>query len=165
MPVALDLNPDRGVLAFTILLAVFTGILLGIAPAWRCSLLNPADRLRQGAHGLTPRIGKLGKALVSSQIAFSRVLLLGAALLAQSLAKLRSSDLGFRMDHVLEVSLYPRPGGYQGLAINSYHNELLERVSNIPGRSRCRVFQQFGGGRLEKKAALREPPFFGGCCC
>jgi len=90
---------------------------------------------------------------------------LGAALLAQSLAKLRSSDLGFRMDHVLEVSLYPRPGGYQGLATNSYHNELLERVSNIPGRSRCRIFQQFGGGRLEKKAALREPPFFGGCCC
>ena len=165
MPVALDLNPDRGGARLHHFVGGVHRNSVWNLPAWRCSLLNPADRLRQGAHGLTPRTGKLGKALVSSQIAFSLVLLLGAALLAQSLAKLRSSDLGFRMDHVLEVSLYPRPGGYQGLAINSYHNELLERVSNIPGRSRCRVFQQFGGGRLEKKAALREPPFFGGCCC
>jgi predicted permease len=133
MPVALDLSPDLRVLAFTIFLAIFTGILFGIVPAWRCSMLNPAAALQQGTYSLTGRTGRLGKILVSSQIAFSLVLLLGAGLLVQTFARLRSSDLGFQTDNLLEVTLYPRAGGYQDIAINDYHNQLLERVSSIPG--------------------------------
>jgi predicted permease len=133
MLVALDLSPDLRVLSFTIFLAVFTGILFGIVPAWRCSLLNPAAALQQSTHNLTERTGKLGKILVISQVAFSLVLLLGAGLLAKSFERLRSSDLGFQMDNVLEVSLYPRPGASQDLDMNSYHSQLLERVSGIPG--------------------------------
>src|SRR5260370_4555541 len=71
--------------------------------------------------------------LVSSQVALSLVLLLGAGLLAKSLERLRSSDLGFQMDNRLEVILYPRPEGYQNLDMNSYHMQLLERVSSVPG--------------------------------
>jgi predicted permease len=133
MPVALDLSPDLPVLSFTIFLGVFTGILFGIVPAWRCSLLNPAAALQQSTHNLTERTDKLGKILVISQVAFSLVLLLGAGLLAKSFERLRSSDLGFQMDNVLEVSLYPRPGASQDLDMNSYHSQLLERVSSIPG--------------------------------
>jgi predicted permease len=133
MLVALDLSPDLRVLSFTIFLAVFTGILFGIVPAWRCSLLNPAPALQQGTHNLSGRTGKFGKMLVSSQVAFSLVLLLGAGLLAKSFERLRSSDLGFQMDNVLEVTLYPRPGASQDLDMNSYHSQLLERVSSIPG--------------------------------
>jgi putative ABC transport system permease protein len=127
------LRPDLRVLAFTIFLAVFTGILFGIVPAWRCSLLNPAAALQQGTHNSAERTGKLGKMLVSSQVAFSLVLLLGAGLLAKSFERLRSADLGFQTDRVLEVILYPRPQGYQDLDKNSYHNQLLERVSTLPG--------------------------------
>jgi predicted permease len=133
MLVALDLSPDLQVLSFTIFLAVFTGILFGIVPAWRCSLLNPADALKEGAHSQSGKTGKLSKVLVSSQVAFSLVLLIGAGLLTKSFQRLLSSDLGFQMDNVLEISLYPRPGGYQNLDLNSYHRQLLERVSAIPG--------------------------------
>lgn len=133
MLVALDLSPDLRVLSFTILLAVFTGILFGIVPAWRCSLLNPAAALQQSAHNLAGRTGKLGKMLVSSQVAFSVVLLLGAGLLARSYQRLRSADLGFQMDNVLELSLYPKPSAYESLDMNSYHMQLLERVASIPG--------------------------------
>jgi len=133
MLVALDLSPDLRVLSFTIFLAVFTGILFGIVPAWRCSLLNPAAALQQSTHNLAERTGKLGKLLVSSQVAFSLVLLLGAGLLAKSFERLQFADLGFQMENVLEVSLYPRAGAYQGVDMNSYHNQLLERVSRIPG--------------------------------
>jgi len=133
MLVALDLSPDLRVLSFTVLLAVFTGILFGVVPAWRCSLLHPAAMLHQGTHSLAGRTGKLGKVLVSSQVAFSLVLLLGAGLLAKSFERLRSADLGFQMDNVLEFSLYPRPGAYQDLDMNSYHNQLLEHVASIPG--------------------------------
>jgi predicted permease len=133
MLVALDLSPDLQVLSFTIFLAVLTGILFGMVPAWRCSLLNPADALKEGAHSQSGRTGKLSKVLVSSQVAFSLVLLIGAGLLTKSFQRLLSADLGFQKDNVLEISLYPRPGGYQDLDLNSYHRQLLERVSAIPG--------------------------------
>jgi predicted permease len=133
MLVALDLSPDLLVLSFTSFLAVFTGILFGLVPAWRCSPLNPAAALQQSMHNLSERTGKLGKLLVSSQVAFSLVLLLGAGLLAKSFERLRSADLGFQMDNVLEVSLYPKPDAYQDLDMNSYHTQVLERVSRIPG--------------------------------
>lgn len=133
MLIALDLSPDLRVLSFTIFLAVFTGILFGIVPAWHCSLLNPAGALKAGTHTLAGRTGRLGKLLVSSQVAFSLVLLLGAGLLAKSFERLRSSDLGFQTDNVLEVSLYPKPSAYQDLDLNRYHSQLLERVSSIPG--------------------------------
>lgn len=133
MLIALDLRPDLRVLAFAILLALFTAILFGIVPAWRCSVLNPVDALREAGHTFAARTGRLGRILVSSQMAFSLVLLLGAGLLAKSFVRMRSSDLGFQMDHVLEVSLYPRPGAYQGLDLNSYHRQLLEGVSGLSG--------------------------------
>lgn len=133
MLVALDLSPDLRVLSFTILLAVFTGILFGVVPAWRCSSLNPVDTLKEGTHSLAGRTGRLSEILVSCQVAFSLVLLIGAGLLAESFEKLLFSDLGFQTDHVLEISLYPSPGGYQDLDLNSYHMQLLERVSAIPG--------------------------------
>jgi predicted permease len=133
MLVALDLSPVSQVLSFTISLAVFTGILFGMVPAWRCSLLNPVDALKEGTHSLAGRTGKLSKILVSSQVAFSLVLLIGAGLLAESFQRLLSSDLGFQVDNVLEISLYPRPGGYQDLDLNSYHRQLLKRVSAVPG--------------------------------
>jgi len=133
MPVSLDLSPDWRVLFFTISLAVFTGILFGVVPAWRCSLPSPALALQQGRQGVAERTGKLGKVLVSSQVALSLVLLVGAGLLAQSFERLLSSDLGFQTDHVLEVTLYPQPGAYQDIDLNVYHQQLLERVSNVPG--------------------------------
>lgn len=133
MLVSLDLRPDLLVLAFAVLLAVLTGILFGIVPAWRCSRADPSAILHQTAHSLAGTTGKLGKMLVSSQIAFSLVLLIGAGLLAESFERMRSSDFGFQMDNVLEVSLYPKPGGYQDLDANSYHTQLLERVSSLPG--------------------------------
>jgi predicted permease len=133
MLVALDLSPDFRVLSFTIFLAVFTGILFGVVPAWRCSLLNPAATLEQSTHSVAGMTGNLGKLLVSSQVALSLVLVLGAGLLAKSYERLRSADFGFQTENVLEVSLYPKPGAYQDVDMNRYHEQLLERISRIPG--------------------------------
>jgi predicted permease len=131
--VALDLSPDLQVLSFTMFLAISTGILFGMVPAWHCSLLSPIGALKEGTQSPARKTSKLSKILVSSQVAFSLVLLIGAGLLTQSFQKLLSSDLGFQMDNVLEISLYPRPGGYQDLDLNSYHQQLLARVSGLPG--------------------------------
>ncbi len=132
-PVSLDLSPDLRVLSLTVSVAILTGILFGLAPAWRCSREDPASVLQQNARSMTGGTGMLSKALIITQVALSLVLLLGAGLLVRSFERLRSVDLGFQKESVLEISLNPKPGGYLNLDLNSYHKQLLERVSNISG--------------------------------
>ncbi len=132
-PVTLDVSPDLRVLSLTASVAILTGILFGVAPAWRSSREDPATVLQQNARSLSSGTGKLSKALIITQVALSLVLLLGAGLLARSFEKLRSIDLGFQKESLLEITLYPKPGGYQNLDLNSYHKQLLARISSLPG--------------------------------
>ena len=132
-PVTLDLSPDLRVLSLTMSVATLTGILFGLAPAWRASREDPATVLQQNARNLASGVGKLSKALIVTQVVLSLVLLLGAGLFVRSFQRLRSLDLGFQKESVLEVALYPRPGGYKNLELNSYHRQLLARVSSLPG--------------------------------
>ena len=76
-PVTLDLSPDLRVLSLTVSIAILTGILFGLAPAWRSSREDPAYVLQQNARGLSGRTGKLNIALIITQVALSLVLLLG----------------------------------------------------------------------------------------
>jgi predicted permease len=131
-PVVLDLSPDWRVLALTASVAIVTGILFGLAPAWRCSRQDPASEVQQNSRRLAGGTGKLGKTLIVSQIALSLILLLGAGLLARSFQRLCSVDPGME-ESVLQVGLNPRPGGYQNLEMNGYHRQLIDRVSSLPG--------------------------------
>jgi predicted permease len=131
-PVTLDLRPDWRVLLLTAAVAILTALLFGGAPAWRCSREDAASVLRQNARSLAGATGKLSKALMVTQVALSLVLLLAAGLLARSFERLCTVDPGFE-ERVLEVSLYPRPGGYQNLDLSSYHRQLIERISSVPG--------------------------------
>ena len=146
-PVTLDLRPDWRVLSLTASVAILTGILFGLAPAWRCSREDPASVLQQNARSLAGTTGKLGKALIVTQIALSLMLLLGAGLLARSFQRLCSVDPGLE-ESVLEVGLYPRPGGYRDLDMNGYHWQLIERISNLPGVGSVGFSDvSIGGGR------------------
>ena len=133
VPVSLDLRPDLRVLALTLSVAVLTGILFGLAPAWRSSRQDPAFALQQNARSLGGGSGKLGKSLIVAQVALSLVLLLGAGLFVRSFQRLRSVNFGFEESRLLEVTLNPRPGGYDNVDMRSYHKQLLQRIAAIPG--------------------------------
>src|SRR5438067_2492382 len=131
--VSLDLRPDLHVLSVVLFVGVFTGILFGLAPTWHSSQQDPSVVLQQSSRSLAGGAGKLGKALIITQVALSLVLLLGAGLLVRTFQQLRSLDLGFRKDNLLEVIPTAKPTGDQNVDMNSYHNEQIKRVSNIPG--------------------------------
>jgi predicted permease len=135
IPISLDLSPDLRVLALTFSVAALTGILFGLAPAWRCARQDPASVLQQNARSAGGVSGKLGKSLIVAQVALSLVLLLGAGLFVGSFERLRSVNLGFEESHLLQITLNPRPGGYDQLEMASYHKQLLERIAGIPGVS------------------------------
>jgi predicted permease len=146
-PVLLDLRPDLRVLSLTISVAMLTGMLFGFAPAWRSSRQDPASVLQRNTRTLGGRTGNLSRALIITQVALSLVLLLGAGLLLRTFERLRSVDLGFQKESVLEISLNPKPGGYQKLDLSSYRRQLLDRVASLPGvRSAGYSDTPLGGG-------------------
>jgi hypothetical protein len=102
----LDLCVDSRVLAFTSCMAILTGVLFGLAPAWRGIRVNAQMAMKANARGVIEggRFG-LGKALVVAQVALSLVLLVGAGLMLSTFFRLETLDPGFVRDHVLLVNV------------------------------------------------------------
>jgi putative ABC transport system permease protein len=96
---------DGGVLAFTMFLAVATGLLFGVAPALALTRSDLNTPLKEGGWGGSG--GRMGQrfrgSLAVTQMAFSVVLLIGAVLLVRSFIELRRIDLGFNPQHALTV--------------------------------------------------------------
>jgi predicted permease len=130
----IDVYPDAHVLLFTAAVALFTGLLFGLAPAWNAFASAPATSLRQtGSVGETRFHRLFGKSLVVVQVAVSVVLLSGAGLFIRHLSNLENLDLGFHRDHVLLVTLDPQHSGYEREQLSRAYQELLGRLEAIPG--------------------------------
>jgi predicted permease len=130
VPAALDLSPDLRILCFAAASAFLTGLIFGIAPAWRAWRQDPIAALQQTLR--TGGIGRLGRALIVTQVAVSVVLVVGAGLFLRSLGKLRAAEPGFRTRDMLVVNLFPRPEGYKDLNLVDYYRQLTERISALP---------------------------------
>src|SRR5437764_8366512 len=161
--VSLDLRPDLRVLFVTLLAGAITGILFGLAPTWYSSRQDPAVVLQQASRSLAGGAGRLGKGLIITQVALSLVLLLGAGLLIGTFQRLRSVNLGFHKDNLLEINLNAKPGAYEKLNMKSYHQQLIERVSNLPGvlsagLSDITVPGPVGAQEQQKVSATSEDP-------
>ncbi len=133
VPLALDPSPDARVLAFTVALAIFTGLLFGIVPAWLTSSADPMMLLSQSARTTGGRSNFFSRSLITAQISLSLVLLFGAALFVRTLQNLRTVDLGYRHDHLLLIQLYPQPGRDKIPNRVAYFHELSERMAHLPG--------------------------------
>ena len=119
--IEMPVQPDVHVLLFTAGVALLTGVLFGLAPAWNALASAPASSTRFG------RV--FGKSLVVAQVALSVVLLSAAGLFVRHLSNLQHVDLGFRRDHVLLVTL---DSSHTERSSGVYH-ELLGRLEGIPG--------------------------------
>jgi len=132
--IELQVRPDTRVLLFTAGAALLTGVLFGLAPAWRAFASAPAASLREAGKSGETRLRRLfGRSLVVMQVALSVVLLSAAGLFVRYLSNLRNLDLGFQRDHVLLVSLDPARSGYSGYRLLDSYKELLARLEAIPG--------------------------------
>ncbi len=124
--VFLNLSVDGRMLAFTAGVAILTGLLFGLAPAWRGTRVDPQSAMKANARGVIEgsRFG-LAKMLVMIQVALSVVLVVGAGLMLGTFWKLSSLDTGFDRQNVLLVRLNSaKPFAYK---------EILDRVRAIPG--------------------------------
>jgi predicted permease len=122
------------VIAFTLLLAVATTLLFGLAPALR-ALHVDLESLRGGQRATTGRrLHRLRGALVAGEVALSVMLVIGAGLMIRSLAALGDVDLGFTPDRVLTMRVTIPGARYDtGERVAIFFDELQRRVRALPG--------------------------------
>jgi predicted permease len=124
---------DLRVLAFTIVLSSLTGILFGIAPAWRATGvdLNPALKDMGRSPSVAAR-SLLSKSLVVVQVAMSLLLLIGAGLFLRTMINLQNVDPGFNMRNLLLFSVDPSLIGYRAERLSNLYKQMSERIEAIP---------------------------------
>ncbi|HEY6253962.1 MAG TPA: ABC transporter permease, partial [Candidatus Angelobacter sp.] len=133
--VFLDLSPDVRILAFTAGIAVFTGLLFGVLPAFRSTRVSLTAAMKSGPAGETAqrKLIRPGKWIVASQVAFSLVLVMVAGLFLRSLVKLTTLDIGFDRSNVLIVNANLKTSGVPPEQRLSVGDEIESRLRVLPG--------------------------------
>jgi predicted permease len=135
--VTMSATPDLQVVLFTVGVSLATAILFGLAPALIASrvgnrgALNTSSRTANAAGGRRSHLWP--KVLVTAQVTLSLVLLVGAGLLLRTLRNLQNQDYGFERTHLLLADFGEKLAGYQPHQVPSLHQQLIERLSAIPG--------------------------------
>jgi putative ABC transport system permease protein len=125
---------DARVLLFAFALSLATGVIFSLIPALEASRAWVNDALKQGGRSGADRRGRRTRdALVVLEVAAALVLLTGAGLMIETMAKLRAIDLGFRPDHLLTLrtpqgSLYDDP-----VKALQFQQRVLDQVRVLPG--------------------------------
>ena len=140
------------VLAVTLGLSLFCGLLFGLAPAlqWPRPAVMPALKdiaSPSGAGACTRhRASSATQALVVAQIAISLLMLVAAGLFVRTLSNLQSIPLGFNRDNVLLFEMNAPQAGYPEPKVAAFYAELRRRFSEIPGvrTRRCRMRRSSG---------------------
>ncbi|MGA8221040.1 MAG: ABC transporter permease [Candidatus Acidiferrales bacterium] len=135
LPLGLPLGVDGAVLVFTLILSMLTGVLFGLAPAWRGSRIDLTQSLKEGGRGSGASAGshRLRDLLVVSEIAMATLLLVGAGLLGRSLRNAERAGPGFNSSHVALAAFDLRANGYSGEQAQNYFDRLIQRIRATPG--------------------------------
>src|ERR1700740_1606593 len=138
-PVTFATGLDLRVLGFTLAVSFLTGILFGLAPAFRSVRVDVTPALKEGfsastkiSRGRVRRFG-IGNALVVTQVALAIVVLVGAGLLVRTLQNLRSIDVGFDSHNILIFGIDPTLIGYKGPQVDAFYRDLQGRLAETPG--------------------------------
>jgi predicted permease len=162
--ITIEVQPDLHLLFFTCGIAVLTGVLFGLAPAWYAFRATPVSGLRQGGRSGDTRFWRVfGKGLVAAQVGLSILLVTGAFVFLSHLSRLRNQDLGFRKENVLLVQLDPERSGYRRGQLAQPYQELLAGLETIPGVwsasiTGCTPIQGCGASRFVTAEGYVERP-------
>ena len=131
---ALEPRLDWRVLGFTFALSFLTGIIFGIAPAWRTTRVDLTPSLKESGRASSGvHRSLLGRGLVVVQVALSLILLVGAGLFVRTLVNLQRVDPGFNTQNLLLFEVQPGLIGYKDEKLRQLYDRISERVTTVPG--------------------------------
>lgn len=158
----LELGLQPMALVFAFGLALVTGVLFSLGPAWRTSRVDLTRSLKEGAHQ-APR-ALLGLRFhprnlpVVAQVALALAALVGAALCEQSLANLHDVDLGFEAERLAVLRVSPDEQGMPQDRWRSFYQRIRERLEAVPGVEGVGLSEN----RLLRGAVMRQQAFLPG---
>jgi len=134
IPTRAEGNWDWRVFVFTFLMSVLAGVVTGLAPALRATRFDLQTTLKEGGGALLASGRRLFRSgLVISQVAICVVTLIAGGLFLRSLQQVSRMDLGFRTEHLLMASLDLGLQGYDEARQKRFHQQLLDRLNDLPG--------------------------------
>ena len=131
-----DVTVNGGVLAFTMIVTLATGIIAGLAPALGTSRPDLNRSLKEGGRSASEGVHRhrLRSLLVVSEFALALILLAGAGLMIRTLILLGRVDLGFDPHNVLTMRIPLLGPRYKDQRTQAeFFTELLARVKTLPG--------------------------------
>jgi putative ABC transport system permease protein len=131
---ATSVGLDVRAVAFTATISILTGLLFGIAPALQLSAARVHDVMKETGRSATGRPGWIRDTFVVSEIALALVLLIGAGLLIETLARLNTVDAGFDPHGVLTAEAYVSFPKYDDRwKRDQFYRQVVARLRVIPG--------------------------------
>jgi putative ABC transport system permease protein len=127
---------DARVFMFVFAIALLTGLLFGLMPAWSASRGDMAEALRENARTTASGVSRspLRSFLVTAELALALILLAGAGLLIKGFLRLRSVDPGFNAANVITMYLQLPGTRYPQIPMQTnFRRELLARINSFPG--------------------------------
>jgi putative ABC transport system permease protein len=135
MPRIDAISINAGVAGFALLVAVVTGVLCSLGPAWAAVRTNLLEGLREDARSGTGSLRQswLRSSLVVAEIAIATILLTVSLAFLRSYQKMLAGDPGFRPDHVL-IAGYQLPSQQYATAssIATFNREVVDRLAAQP---------------------------------
>jgi predicted permease len=134
LPRVSEIQLDGMVLAFAAAVSLVTGLLFGLLPSLSVSYSGLYAALKSKADGRNSRASVTRSLLVAAQVALSIILLIGAALLMQTMLRLYRVDLQFNPENVLTVQMSLSTIRYDSEQKRvAFVDELLPRIESAPG--------------------------------
>jgi len=126
---------DARVMALSVGLCLTVTLIVGVIPAFQTRHLDLAARLKAESTGVVGARGRawMRSGLVISQVSLSFILLVGAALLLESLERIRTASPGFNTSSVVTTSVSLTAAGYDDSRAKIFQDELMDRLSALPG--------------------------------
>ena len=124
IPRVLEIRIDPAALGFTMLVALVTGLAIGLLPALQAARVNVNETLKEASRGSTGGGQRLRSGLLISEVALSLVLLIAAGLLLTSFARLQRVEPGFAPDGIFTAQLVLPPQRYDREKLVAFYEQL-----------------------------------------
>jgi predicted permease len=139
VPLLASVHTDGMALGFTLVIAILTGIVFGLAPAFNAPERALHDALKDASRGSSGGRTWVRNVLVVSELAFACVLLVGAGLLLRSFVRVLDVDLGFRPAQAITLRVDADASYDTPEKRLAYIDEVLRRVRALPGVERAGI--------------------------
>ncbi len=135
MPFLKTIRIDTSILLFSFGLSLLTGLIFGLAPAIQSSRLDLNEVLKEGGRNTTAGTGqRLRSAFVVTEIALAVVLLVGAGLMMKSVYRLLQTNVGFKTDNLLTMTIVlPTTKYTENSQRINFNTQLTQNVKSLPG--------------------------------